>query len=117
MSNLKIHIALVFLGIFVFPIAYQPYHIVRHHSEKADCHHECCHLVHDEPDGVTFKDNSGEEESCPICDYHFPVKDLPKPLFFTAAIPIVQNSLVEIEIKRACKQVISTKTPRAPPVC
>nr|WP_321357304.1 hypothetical protein [uncultured Draconibacterium sp.] len=115
MKSLKIHIAFLLLGIFVFPIAYQPYHIVRHHSEKTDCHHPSCHLKYEKPDGLVLDINTDGYESCPICDYHFPVNDLPRPLFYTPVIPIVQNSLVEIEIKRACKQVISSKTPRAPP--
>nr|WP_319267722.1 hypothetical protein [uncultured Draconibacterium sp.] len=116
MSRIKVHIALVLLGIFIFPIAYQPYHIVRHHSIKADCHHHCCHLQDEEPDGVIFDISTDGYENCPICDYHFPVNDLPRHLFFSPVIPLSQSSLVEIEIKRACKQVISSKTPRAPPV-
>ncbi|WP_319503490.1 hypothetical protein [uncultured Draconibacterium sp.] len=116
MKGIKVHITLLLLGIFVFPIAYQPYHIVRHHSQKAECHHECCHIKHEEAHDVTFNSYSGEDERCPICDYHFPVNDLPRLLFFTPATPHVLNSVVEIEIKRACKHAISTKIPRAPPL-
>lgn len=104
------------LGIFVFPIAYQPYHTVRHHSEKADCHHECYQLTYEKTEGLVIDANTDGDEPCPICDYHFPVNDLPKPLFYIPATPVVQGAVAEKDIKPAFKQVISIKTPRAPPV-
>nr|WP_319512471.1 hypothetical protein [uncultured Draconibacterium sp.] len=72
-------------------------------------------MEHNEPDGVLIHTSTDVYESCPICDYHFPVNELPRLLFFKPGTQIVQHSLPETKIKQACKQVVSTKTPRAPP--
>lgn len=111
------HIALVLLGVFIFPIAYQPYHTVRHHSKDLHCHHNCSHAKQEKPAGLHLDVFSAKKEHCSICEYHFPVNDLPKLFFFTSATSILKSSNYELKIKRAYQQVVSTKTPRAPPLC
>jgi hypothetical protein len=116
LTGIKKHITLALLGIFVFPIVFQPFHIIWHHAEDSHCHHECCPSEEKKPVGLIFDVFSANNEYCPICEYHFPVNDLPENFFFASATKTVTSSVYELKIKPAYQQITSTKTPRAPPV-
>ena len=116
MNSFKQHIALVLLVIFTFPIAYQPYHMVMHHSADTECHHHCCHAEPARTSGILLEPYSAEDENCPICDYHFPVNDLPKLSLFSTVERLLLTSISDSEIEQIRQQIISTKSPRGPPL-
>ena len=64
--------------IFIFPVLYQPVHIIQHHShERSDhsCEHHHHHHHTEKPPDVTHVSN--HEDDCYICEYEFVIKDLP----------------------------------------
>lgn len=115
MNGIKKHIAFILLGIFVFPIFYQPYHIVLHHSEELHCHHDCCSSKIEKSTDLIVDIYTEKEEPCPICNYHFPVNDIPGISFFATSLIALKGQIYDLDIKRASQQVVSIKTPRAPP--
>lgn len=116
MIGLKQHIALVFLGIFIFPLVYQPYHVVRHHGIEEPCHHECCHSHHEKTDGVIYDILSDGDEHCPICDYHFPVNDVPQMHHLSSWLPYYKGFTYEAKPELPYTTPTRSKSPRAPPV-
>jgi len=115
-TSIKNYIAIVFLGIFVFPMVYQPYHIVVHHSEEILCHHTCCHTETEQSSDVQFKIFSENDEPCPICNYHFPIKNLPKVFHFTSSLAVFEGFINPLQQIRIYQQLVSIKIPRAPPL-
>lgn len=118
MPVFKKHIAILLFGIFFFPIAYQPYHVLKHDPSQAHCSQNCCHSYTDNKDcndGVHFSTKSKEIEHCPICDYHFPIKIIPKLNLFKPAASFTKCHLYELRERLPFEQTISKKSPRAPP--
>ena len=102
--------------IFLFPVLYQPAHIIQHHShERID--HSCEHHHHHH-----FKETTADatritqtEADCLICEYEFVIKDLP------GAYELVNAPIQYFEVKTVLA-VSYNKTrsftqinPRAPP--
>lgn len=117
MIKLRKHIALLLFGIFFFPILFQLFHIVWHHSHGYKCEHTLCSQTITNTDFYSTGDNISEnEKTCPICEYQFSINDLPKISFFNAVIPVFACTYNEVATQQQYKQVFSDKTPRAPPV-
>jgi hypothetical protein len=116
-KTLKSHIALLLLGIFTFPIVFQPFHLLQHQSTGACFEHLCCQTeaaVKVTLPGIHFE--SQDKEECPVCEYDFAVKDLPGSSLFRTFTPVTHRSLKKPVNDLAFPQVYSTKTPRAPPL-
>lgn len=118
MPGFKKHIAILLFGIFFFPLAYQPYHVFRHHAQKLHCHHGCCNSNVDKrvcSHGPEINTESERQEPCPICDYHFPINILPRLIIFQPKTPTTESLLFGLEERIAFQQIVSKKSPRAPP--
>lgn len=118
MLCLKKHIAILLFGIFLFPLTYQPWHVLNHHSQKSECCHTCCHSkvenkVCDDSHCIIFK--SDKQETCPVCQYHFPINILSKLSLFKPKNPNLESQLFELEASLVFQQIVSRKSPRAPP--
>ncbi len=113
---LKNHIAIVLVGIFIFPVVFQPVHVIWHQSPGSCIEHQCCKVEATESTSLPgMKFESQDDEHCPICEYQFPVKDLPEAFLFRPFTPLIHCSLEALVIDLAFPQPKSTKTPRAPP--
>lgn len=112
----KKHIAVILLGIFIFPITFQSIHIVWHHSHcishKAICHNAVdCH----DYTGTAFI-HSNSSNHCPICEYQFSINTLPDIPFFEAVISIIFVIYVILSVTKPHQEIFAVKTPRAPPI-
>jgi hypothetical protein len=130
MIKKRLYTALYLLGIFAFPIIIQPWHIIQHHGHDYECsvfikeidksyehahHHEsdCCHAS--ELPLVSIKKHDHSHDPCYICDYKFPVKDVPvswEPGFTIYHFTELQS--VDIVISDL-QPFYSLTNPRAPP--
>jgi hypothetical protein len=78
LRNTVRNIALFLFGIFSFPLIYQPFHVVVHHG-----HSHCtrctvsCSESHSDFGFAIFDVTEEKEEPCPICNYHFPINEIP----------------------------------------
>ncbi|WP_347840676.1 hypothetical protein [uncultured Draconibacterium sp.] len=122
MTGLKIHITILLIGIFVFPLFYQPYHVIKHHAPKSHCTQACCHskvVLPVEKEvcnfGIRVNVTVEKEKPCPICEYHFPINILPKLVVFKPKTAVKACLLFGIEERLAKQQIVFKKSPRAPP--
>lgn len=116
MIRIKKYIAILLLGIFISPITFQSFHIVWHHSHGSHGDHELCHIkVSAKPLCSVIKTVSQKDKHCLICEYQFPINDLPKVSIFRSITPVIKSSLNEFGIQLYFQQVFSNKSPRAPP--
>lgn len=79
MKSLKIHLALLLLGVFLYPEGFRYVHVMQHHTVDA-CGHGCVH--HDampRPDPGTQSASLFESpDHCAIIEYTFPPNRLPE---------------------------------------
>jgi hypothetical protein len=108
------HIAIILIGIFIFPVAFQSVHIVRHHGHE---HSACLHIckIHSEYQG-SYIQTPEKDKHCPICEYKFAINNLPSVSVYEANIPIIKLALDETIIGHPYLEVIESKSPRAPPL-
>jgi len=130
MIRRRLYTALYLFGIFVFPIVFQPLHIIQHHGhghEYSEHVHEIDqnsgHTHHHETDCshesvlplVSLQSQDHSHDPCLICDYEFPVQDMPvswEPVFTTYQFNEIQAvDLVLSDLQRVYSQI----NPRAPP--
>jgi hypothetical protein len=130
MIKRRLYTVLWLLGIFVFPIIFQPWHIIQHHGHEhgssvyihetaqyhGHAHHhdtDCSHASVLSFESIKTQDHS--HDPCYICDYKFPVKDLPTPIqpgFISHQFKeLPSGNLVYPDLLR----VFSLTNPRAPP--
>ena len=130
MIKRRLYTALYLFGIFVFPLIFQPWHIIQHHGHVNECsgqirgtdhlsayahHHDsdCCQIS--VMPLVSIKNTDHSHDPCYICDYKFPVKDLPTPIqpgFISRQFKELQSvPLVVPDLQRVCSLI----NPRAPP--
>jgi hypothetical protein len=116
MKAWKRHMVVLAAWIFLFPVLYQPVHIIQHHSpERSD--HSCDHHHHhhhketaDDAIRITQTEND-----CLICEYEFVIKDLP------GSYELVNAPIQYYEVKTAPAvsseegRFFSQINPRAPP--
>jgi hypothetical protein len=127
MIKRRLYTALYLLGIFVYPIIFQPWHIIQHHGhiiQQHDHDHGCSghsheadksyeHAHHHDPKYpdasvlhfVNIKTHDHSHDPCYICDFKFPVNNLPssnEPGFIshqhkeTLAVNLVFSELQEV---------------------
>lgn len=96
------------LGVFVFPLLFQPLHETKHCKQPA-ISVKCL-------DYSMVGADSHISGSCPICDFQFLVNDIPQISVFRAAVPCIVRPFADLKPSSYSLQNISPKTPRAPPV-
>lgn len=108
-------LALFLFGAYFLPLAFQPVHVIWHHS---------CHYTHPRDKCTDHTETnapgeeliaSGETEICPICNYKFTVTNSP-----VNAAPACLNNyrvdyLPEPVIPKPYKNPYFVRSPRAPP--
>jgi hypothetical protein len=113
----KKHIAIVLFAIFIVPIAFQPLHMVWHHSNDSHCHHTCCHSEATENSiKPTLNPESKKENHCPVCEFHFAIIEIPNNTVFKPVKQAFECSVTGLETRLSFSQIISVKSPRAPPM-
>jgi hypothetical protein len=116
----KSHIAPLLLCLFVFPILFQPVHVLLHHSNKNNtaghhcCSHETCQasIKHEQNVGYSV---SKAGDKCAICDYHFATKDFIDVKVVLAAIPLDKYDYNTLAKQQKYLSALRNKSPRAPP--
>lgn len=121
------HITFFLLGLFLFPIVYQPIHSYWHHSVKNSqtkqihCNHSCCSplqtTTHNYSKGLNrIETLNGKEEHCPICEYQLSINNLLVISTFEYLVQKLDISYNEIVITQFIPSVASKESPRAPPI-
>ena len=100
MLNKKTIISLFSALVFIFPLMYQPIHVVIYHSE----HHE-----HN-------KGISTSEEKCLAYEYHFASFDLPEEMHLNLEKQSHNSTLNSFYINSKLDLKISLSSSRAPPI-
>ena len=117
MIRLNKNIAIFLLGIFIFPITFQAFHIIWHHSHDYHGHHKLYQVeVTKKPFQTDIRAASQKKKHCPICNYEFSINDLPKVFIFRSINLVIESSLNKLELQLPFQQAISIKVPRAPPI-
>lgn len=127
MIKKNIHIAAFSLGLFLFPIVYQPIHSTRHHSynyslhDHTGCKHSCSSHSHNTK--VTYKEKvtglytiTEKADHCPICEYQLSINNLLVISTFEYLVRKLNISYNEIVITQFIPSVASKDPPRAPPI-
>lgn len=114
------------MGIFVFPILFQPWHMFHDHGHQ-DAEIHCCEAGHNHEEAAGNAHHEGlstegsfihaaGDEPCPICEYEFSVKFAPAdPVMVFSGLTVAAGPSVDIDNARhddAHPNII----PRAPPV-
>ena len=106
------------MGIFAFPIFFQPLHVLRHHAHGHNC---ACH-AHAPQQAYSHKgqhphlENTAEKEaSCAICDYEFSSNDIPNVQCYGTSIPESIYTYNDAIVAQISKRSFTHTTPRAPP--
>lgn len=116
------NIAILIAGIFLFPVAYQPWHMAQHHSHDVHNHeahgHQCDH-PHHQHDHSSAADSEAPIihtfDHCYICDYEFAVKALPG-IVLADQTPVEFEELHAVEASSQYESSVSWRIqPRAPP--
>jgi hypothetical protein len=110
------NIAVLLLGIFIFPITFQSFHIVWHQSHGYRSNLKWYHAeITKRPSQTDLKTAQQKDQPCSICEYQFSINDLPELTIFRSITPVIESSLNELEIQLPFQQTFSIKSPRAPP--
>lgn len=117
--GIRKNMALLLLGIFLFPITFQGVHVIHHHMHdhpSGRARWVSSHNTHDFPQtqGLT---EIHKDPTCLICNFQFFTNTLPKTVAVASATPTVEARLTEVITEHPYCQLISTTTPRAPPTC
>jgi len=110
------HTAWSLLGIFLFPVIFQPVHTVRHKKDCCSRHENICvtGLPHKDLQTTSIAEQQ-QDEQCPVCNYQFPVNKLPEFSVYSTIAPVITGTVCEIILHADFQIVFSTKSPRAPP--
>ncbi len=116
MKSLKIHLALLLLGVFLYPEGFRYVHVMQHHTVDA-CGHGC---VHREtlplPDPRTQAASLFESpHHCAIIEYTFPPNQLPEERLVVYQLVQTKRLLAFALQKAPEKPLLSSVKARAPP--
>ena len=110
------NIAFALLAIFSFPLAYQPFHVAVHHSH-AHCS-QCtvsCSTSNTDLQIISVEATPEKEEPCPICNYHFPLNDVPSETVSLKNIEI-ETELINVDLQKVYINIPDSNIKsRAPP--
>jgi hypothetical protein len=117
MKKWKRHIAVSVIGIFLYPMLYQPLHVIHHHGHESQvhvCSLDNCHTEKGQEAGTECIEPA--RKHCHICDFKFSVNDLPvihEPFVIYHRYNEIKS---EISHSHYCKVDLSLVNPRAPPL-
>jgi hypothetical protein len=112
------NIALFLFGIFSFPLIYQPFHVVVHHSHSHCTHCSVNYSILNANWGYQALDTAKvNEEPCPICNYHFPLNEIPAEYSLLQKIVFETGQIYPVPLNGYSKNIYSNLIPRAPPTC
>jgi hypothetical protein len=113
-NGCKKHIAFILTGIFVFPLMFQPIHIVWHHSTDhvTPGDESCC--LHQNFAG-DIPGESQPNDHCLICEYEFAVTSLPEVLVFGMIFNTIARDIKETAYAQAFRKIFFSNLLRAPP--
>jgi len=113
----KNHIAILLMGIFTFPIIFQPVHILWHHYHG---YQGIRHSFSDESSEnnivIYSETHSHQEVFCPVCEFKFSINSIPKVFVFKSIVPVILLLYKVFITKEYYRQVFTNKSPRAPPL-
>nr|WP_319398303.1 hypothetical protein [uncultured Carboxylicivirga sp.] len=117
MKEFKSHITILLLGILLYPIVFQSVHLVHHHLDDHHiCEHSNCDVELKQDDNRSANKSFSELETlCPICEYEFPVKDLPIHNSYHSFVDCKYSILIIAIKKLHSLEDRTIKSPRAPP--
>lgn len=121
MQKSRIHIALLLVMVFVFPIVIQPWHVMNHHSEyffsdEAEHHHHCCaHEIHFENESLPQQLDQSVE-NCPVCEYEFATFSLPQNNWIAKGEPLCSESKFFSIVQAQNSFSGTNRLLRAPPI-
>jgi len=110
------HIAYTLLVVFIFPITYQPLHIIWHFSHgKPDvcCHNSICNIENSDQSKATIGE---KDDHCPICDFEFSVNSISVHSVAENYVPVAKILRSETITEKYIPCIVLIKTPRAPPI-
>jgi len=117
LHNIKKHIAILLIGIFIFPLLFQPLHVLLHHKYHPFlCANTSFETVFVGESTDLHFHQTDKNERCPICDYHFSLNQLPPVIVSVAVVPLLMSTVHEKNISASIVEFNSVKSPRAPPV-
>jgi hypothetical protein len=115
--RLKKHIATLLVGLFIFPILFQSWHVAIYHANEF---YTISHVVFSETTSnflhAETKTISRTPKFCPIREYQFSIIDLARMAIFRPFIPFFVWHRNEPTHQQYHKQIFSVSSPRAPPV-
>lgn len=116
------HIAIILLGVFLFPTLFQAVHVLSHHSandSNSVSEFVCCghNPLSDcsRQDGFKAPDEE-KNRHCPICEYEFPVKSLPLKIKPGGNEFNLISNVVVAQCLHDEPGIPNSKQPRAPPL-
>jgi hypothetical protein len=116
MKGMRRHIAVYLAGIFIFPVLFQPWHIIHHHGHECPDHHEKGDPCHTKPvPGFTILNQIPGHDHCYVCDFKFPVNDLPNSFNIYTVPHIYQEVQSGLPLSHLPESEQSEFNPRAPP--
>jgi len=118
LKDIKVHITFFILGVFIFPFIFQSIHIIRHHYQDDS---ENIYFLKVKSNNHNFQKNISinllsRDNHCLICEYQFAINSLPEIQYFVINISISNSNFKEETIAEPHKQIINTKSSRAPPL-
>lgn len=118
LKKLNKHIALLLFGIFIFPVLFQPMHVLWHKS-IAEFSCSSCHF-HYHLAGQAETDEESAIESCNqhclLCDYEFSITSIPEHFVFECNIEKADKQSIISYLVQPQKPFAGNTSPRAPPV-
>lgn len=115
LKNTLRNIAFFLFGIFNFPMIYQPFHVVVHHGHTHDL--VSCSEHHSDYGFQVFDIIEDIETFCPICNYHFPLNEIPAEFLSLHKVDIETGQVFSVPLKGYSNNTWSDLIPRAPPFC
>jgi hypothetical protein len=115
LNPIKKNISVILLGLFIFPFVFQFVHVLVRHSHQHCCGSVCQITVL--PIGSTINMVAPVEKQpvCPVCEYHFPINNLPKLHYFAVLRVPTAAHFTDFSITIYHAEPQHRKSPRAPP--
>ncbi|MFT3737989.1 MAG: hypothetical protein QM786_04470 [Breznakibacter sp.] len=112
MRAIKPYIAIAFLTLFAFPIAYQSLHmaLAHQHDDVPNCHHHCS-CDDDQGNGI-----ERSHEQCNVCAYEFAVFTTPQTITHLQSVIHHTTLLVTLYDVVELSYAGHAKSLRAPPL-
>lgn len=112
--NLRKYIAILLLGIFLFPLTYQSWHIVQHHLEIESCKHHEHHL--EKQNSIDYLESfASDNDSCPICDFKINTTSTSESSNLALRVLCLSSDLIHKYYEDEFSSSLESISSRAPP--